>query len=218
MSNPESFIDEVSEEVRRDQLFKVIKRYGWIAVAAVVAIVGGASYFEWTKARETAAAQALGDATLTAMQLDSPEARLAALDQIDSAGSAQVMVDLLAAGEELTVGNSEAAQARLQAVINQIDAPEAYRQLATLKLVMMQGDSASAESRRAAVEPMTAPGQAFRPIALEQLALIAVEEGDTDTAITLLNDAYVSSDATSDLRQRVSQLIVALGGDLNAGQ
>ena len=44
MSNSETFIDEVTEEVRKDQLFGYIRKYGWIAVLAVLAIVGGTAF------------------------------------------------------------------------------------------------------------------------------------------------------------------------------
>ncbi|MBC7675342.1 MAG: hypothetical protein H7173_04675, partial [Rhodoferax sp.] len=47
MSNNESFIDEVTEEVRRDKLFAMFRRYGWIGVLLVVGIVGGAAWTEW---------------------------------------------------------------------------------------------------------------------------------------------------------------------------
>ncbi|MFD1808819.1 hypothetical protein ACFSHQ_13850 [Gemmobacter lanyuensis] len=40
MSNPESFIDEVTEEVRRDKLFATFRKYGWIGILAVLGIVG----------------------------------------------------------------------------------------------------------------------------------------------------------------------------------
>ena len=42
MSNPESFIDEVTEEVRRDKLFAIFKKYGWIGGALIALTVGGA--------------------------------------------------------------------------------------------------------------------------------------------------------------------------------
>ncbi|KKK62940.1 hypothetical protein LCGC14_2999320, partial [marine sediment metagenome] len=75
MSNTDSFIDEVTEEVRRERLFGFLRRYGWIAVLAVVLIVGGAAYNEWRNASERAEAQAFGDALLAALEADSPEAR-----------------------------------------------------------------------------------------------------------------------------------------------
>ena len=47
MSDTDSFIDEVNEEVRRDRMFNLFRRDGWIAVAAVLLLVGGAAWNEW---------------------------------------------------------------------------------------------------------------------------------------------------------------------------
>ena len=41
MSNSDGFIEEVTEELRRDQMLAKLKKYGWIAVLAVLLIVGG---------------------------------------------------------------------------------------------------------------------------------------------------------------------------------
>ena len=51
MSNPDSFVDEVTDAVRRDRLFAAFRKYGWIGVVLVVLIVGGAAYNEWQKAQ-----------------------------------------------------------------------------------------------------------------------------------------------------------------------
>ncbi len=77
MSDTDSFIDEVNEEVRRDRFYGLLRRYGWIAVVAVVAIVGGAAWNEYSKAQERAQAEALGDAMLDAPKR-SPRSRLMA--------------------------------------------------------------------------------------------------------------------------------------------
>ena len=95
MSNPDSFIDEVTEEVRRDRLFRAFRRYGWIGVVLVAAIVGGAAYNEWQKASRTATAQALGDGLTAALAAGTPEARAAALDGLKVQGAEQAALKAL---------------------------------------------------------------------------------------------------------------------------
>ena len=74
MSNNESFIDEVNEEVQRDRLFQLMRKYGWIGVVLVILLVGGTAFNEYRKAQARAAAQSLGDAMLAAIEslMDAP--------------------------------------------------------------------------------------------------------------------------------------------------
>ena len=97
MSNTDSFIDEVSEEVRRDRLFSILRRYGWIAILAVVLLVAAAGYVEWRRSAAQAEAQAFGDAIVTALDAETPEARRAALLEIDAEGTRQALLAMLAA-------------------------------------------------------------------------------------------------------------------------
>ena len=70
MSQSESFIEEVTEEVRRDRMFGLMRRYGWIAVLLVLMLVGSAAWIEWRKAQAQAAAQAMGDAMIAALEAE----------------------------------------------------------------------------------------------------------------------------------------------------
>ncbi len=54
MSNNDSFIDEVTEEVRRDRLFGLYRKYGWIGLVLILGIVGGTAANEWLKSRDEA--------------------------------------------------------------------------------------------------------------------------------------------------------------------
>ena len=99
MSDHDSFIDEVTEEVRRDKLFALMRRYGWIGIVAILAIVGGAAWTEWQRAQTEARAQAFGTAVLAALADDDPAARLAALGAVEAEGGQAATVRFLAAGE-----------------------------------------------------------------------------------------------------------------------
>ena len=67
MSNTDSFIEEVTEEVKRDRLFKLIKKWWWAAALLVLLLVGGAAFNEWRKAQERQVAQDFGDALLSSL-------------------------------------------------------------------------------------------------------------------------------------------------------
>lgn len=216
MSNPDSFIDEVTEEVRRDRLFGLWRRYGWIAVVGIVAVVGIAAVLEWQKARSRAAAQALGDAVLEAVEAPNSQARAAALAGVEAAGAAAAILDFLRASELQGAGEADAALAILSAIADDNTLPREYRQLAMLKRVIVGAGSLPLDERRAQMAQLATPGQPFRPLAQEQLALIAVEAGDTAAAIAQFRALFDEAEATPALRERASQAIVALGGNVGA--
>ncbi|MFC2969131.1 tetratricopeptide repeat protein [Acidimangrovimonas pyrenivorans] len=212
MSDTDSFIEEVTEEVRRDQLFAMFRKYGWIAVLAVVLLVGGAAWKEWQAARVRAAAEAFGDSVLAAQDANDAAAREKALSAVAAKGGQAAVVDLLTATAAQDAGDSKTALAKLDAVAADDTLPIAYRDLAVLKKVLIAGDEMQPDARKAALEPLSQPGRPYRPLALEQIALLAVAAGDSKSAIDQFNEILQDSDVTPGLRRRATQMIVALGG------
>ena len=214
MSQTDSFIDEVTEEVRRDRLFALMRRYGWIAVLAVILLVGGAAWNEWRKAQDRQAAEALGDSVLAALQLDDQGARATALAAIEAPNPAsKSMLDLLAAAE-LGQTDAQAATARLLGLADNPDADGVYRQIAVLKAVALPGNGMSDEDRRMRLDGLALSGGLVRLLAEEQLALLDVRAGDSDAALTRLQQIVADVASTPGLRRRATQVIVALGGEL----
>jgi len=219
VSNPDSFIDEVTEEVRRDRLFAIFRKYGWIAILLVILIVGGAAYSEWQKASRQAGAQQFGDALLTALDAADPGARRAALE--DAAGTAAGNPDKLALEKLLLASdpqeNRDASLAALAAMIADPAVSQTYHDLAVLRQVNLAGPDMDVSSRRAALDPLAVAGRAFRVLALEQLAYLSVESGETDAAIKQFQALSTDQQAPAGLRKRASQMIVALGGKIAKG-
>lgn len=217
MSNPDSFIDEVTEEVRRDKMFVLLRRYGWIPALILVAVVAGAAIYEWRKSVNRAAAQTFGDSLLVALENDDPQARLDALADITAKGDKRAIVQFLRASEAQAAGDAGLALRELSGIAENNELPQSYRQLALLKQTMLSAGTTPIAARRATMEQLAAPGQAFRPLALEQLALLDIEAGDRDAAIGRLRTILDEPDVSPGLRQRASQAIVALGGSLDRG-
>lgn len=215
MSDTDSFIDEVNEEVRRDRLFKLMRRWGWIPVSLVLALVGGAAYIEWSKARDQAAAQGLGTAILEAVQLEDVAARKAAYRQIGTDGDNTALLALLESGDALAEGDRDRAILALGTVAADTALSDTYRHLGELKLLLILGDEIPVADRLARLQAIAAPGAPYRLLAEEQMAVAHVSIGDNDAALQRLQAILADGEVTAGLRRRVSQLIVALGGKLS---
>lgn len=216
MSDTDSFIEEVSEEVRRDRLFGLMKRYGWIAIVAVLALVGGAAWNEWNKAQARASAENAGDAILSALEADEPSARIEALKAVqnqDITQGAKAVVALLQAAEQGVDGDPAGAQAALEAIASDGSLPEIYRQIASFKAASRSDGALSTQERQIRLEALSAPGMALRLLASEQLALIDIDAGNTESALERLQSIVVDAEVTAGLRQRATQLIIALGAE-----
>ena len=215
MSNPDSFIDEVTEEVRRDKLFAAFKKYGWIGAALVAVVVGGTAWTEWRKSTDAAQAQAFGDAVFAATEAADPAARRAALAAVPATGERAAVLNLLLASDPSD--DRTATVAALQKVEADATLPQVWRDLAVLRRVSLQGTELSLAERRGLLEPIAQPGRTFRPLAAEQLAYLLVEEGKAAQAITALQALTEDQEAPAGLRSRAGQMIVALGGTPKQG-
>ena len=214
MSDTDSFIEEVTEEVRRDRLFALTKRYGWIAVVVVLLIVGGTGWNEWRKAQERQTAQAFGDAVLAALAADDRAARAEALAAVEAPNpGAAAMRDLLAAAEATAATPQQAAE-RLLSLADSDTIEPVYRQIAILKAVAIPDAGLGVEDQRARLEGLTLADGLTRLLAEEQLALIDIETGNAQAALERLQTVVSDAQATAGLRRRASQVIVALGGEL----
>lgn len=210
MSNPESFIDEVTEELRRDRLFAAFRKYGWIGGLIVVLIVGGAAWREYGAAQDKTRAEAFGDALIDALDVGQDEARAAALADVPATGS-QAALKILVQTADLAA-DRPAAVAALAALAEDVSQPQLYRDLAALRRVMLAGADLPIADRRATLQALAPRG--FGILAREQLAYLLIEEGETVQAIAALSALIQEEGAPEGLIARASGAIVALGGDL----
>ena len=211
MSNTDSFIEEVTEEVRRDRLFVILRKYAWVGVLAVLLIVGGAALNEYLKAQERTAAQAFGDQLLAGLDIEDGGQTLV---NTSVEGPGGVIAPLLGASNALETGEHARATNALNTAATLPDAPQIYRELAQFKLALALSPATPAQDQIAAFDALSEPGAPFRLLAQEQKALIAIQQDDREAAIPQLRAIIEDGDVTPALQRRASELIVALGGTL----
>ena len=211
MSENDSFIDEVSDEVRRDKLFGFFKKYLWVFIALVIFIVGGAAVNEYLKAKKEADAQAVGEALLAAQSADDAGAFA---DIAANGGTAAVLARLDQAAVLAFEGQAGAAATILDEISSDADVLPLYRDLALLKSVMVNGENMSAADLDSAFAGLTSTGAPFRLLAIEQRAIVNLRNGDTAAALSDLSEILVDTNATQDLRNRAQELTISLGGEI----
>lgn len=213
MSESDSFIQEVSDEVRRDRLYATLKRWGWVAILLVLVLVGGAAYTEYNRAQVAARAQATGDALLAGLAKDDAAARAAALTDVTAEGPTVAVTALMTAASQQEAGDLDAAALTLDALAVDADVPQIYRDIAALKRAMLNVADDPAQKREA-LRALANPGQPFRLLALEQLAYHDLEQGDRDAAVAALREIMEDAAVTRGLNERAQLLMVALGEEI----
>ncbi len=210
MSNTDSFIEEVTEEVQRDKLFALIKRWGWVAGLAVLLLVGGAAYNEWRKASERQIAQDFGDQLLANLDADDGGAGFPEIELGDPAQAG--IAGHLAAAVALGNGDTEAGLAQLEAVKNNAEIGKVYRDLAAFKAALaLPADTPSADK----IAAFEAVDGTFRLLAQEQIAQVMIASGDAEGAVEMLRGLIEAAGAPRGLQRRASEMIVALGRDIS---
>ncbi|MCB1341229.1 MAG: tetratricopeptide repeat protein [Pseudooceanicola sp.] len=213
MSETDSFIEEVTEEVRRDRLFALFRRYGWIVLVLIVLVVGGAAWNEYRKAQDRAAAEALGDELVAALASNDAKGRAAGLGGVTaSTPGGNAMVEFLMAAAQAEAGETAAAVVSLESIATNGELPAIYRQIASFKALTLQAGTLPPEELRAGFEALASAGMPLRLLAEEQLALIDMAGGNAEAAIGRFQSILKDAEATPDLQQRAAQAIVALGG------
>ncbi|MHA3980332.1 tetratricopeptide repeat protein [Halovulum sp. GXIMD14794] len=213
MSDSDSFLDEVTEEVRRDKMIGFLRRNAiWIA-AGLVVIVGGASVWEWQRASARAEAEARGAALWAALEAEGSEAQMAALDGVSLPGDdGAALLALHKAASATGAGDREAAVASLREIAGSASVSQALRDVARLKLVAVGQGLVDAEERLDILQQLTAEGHTLRGLALEQRALIRLEQGDTPGAIEDFRLVGEDPRAGASVRDRAQRLVTVLGG------
>ena len=212
MSETDSFVEEVTEEIRRDRLYGFFRKYGWLIALVLALIVGGAIFNEWRKARIETARQTAGDALIAAISSDDPAAQASALAEISGeGGTTAVIADLGRAAALSEGGQTEEAIALYSEIAERSELNAYYSDLARLKALMLNPEAPDADQM---LELLTNPGRPYWLLALELRAQRHIEAGDIDAALADLMAILEAPLTTQALRQRAQQLTIVLGGEV----
>lgn len=215
--------DEVEEELRADKAKQLLRRFGGLIIAACVVIVAGVGAWQGWKfwqGRQDAAAAAAYVATLTRMEaspIPSEELRKQALSGFEAVAQSapdgyRTLSRLQAAALKADTGDLSGATDLWDQVAADSAADPLLRDLASLLWAARQIDTGDPSLLEARLRPLAMPGNAWRSLAQEQLALLLVRQDKTDDARAALRKLAEDVTAPAGVRGRSRALLDRLGG------
>lgn len=219
--NAESFVREVDENLRRDQIQEAARRYGWLIGAAVLLFlgaVGGWLYWQERQAKQSEAATeelvaALED--ISTGQTATAHARIDTLRQADSAG-VSATASLTRAALALQQGNRKLASTIYGELAADTDLARPYRDLATLRGAALDYDTLGPDAVIARLQPLAEPGQPFFGSAGELVGMALIAKGQRGPAAQLFAKIAADKSVPDSLRSRAVQVAGTLGVDASA--
>lgn len=214
----DTFVREVDEELRRDDLNNFWNRYGKPGVALIVAgLVAWAGWLFWEyRSNQSLGVDGeqlvtVGETVMGGGDLGA-DAKLSILAKSDSAGTRSA-AELTRAALALGKADEKKAKSIYQQVSADAKAPQPLRDLAIIRLAALELDTAKPEDIVARLKPYAIVGNPWFASAGEMSAIALMKMGKPDLAGKMLADIAEDENAPDTVRSRAVQLANALGAD-----
>ena len=217
----DAFLREVDEEYRRSQLAGLWKRFGTLAVAALIlALAALAGWLFWMDGREKAAGDAGAALIRATEQLEVGDGARArpVLDAMtrDGPGVYSGLARMVLANDALAGGDKAKARGLYEAVAADSALPQPLRDAALIKAVRTGFDQMRPADVVAKLKPLAVPGNAWFAVAGELVAAAHFKAGKPELAKPILIAMVKDEQLSPSLRTRAAQLAIAAGVDIAA--
>jgi hypothetical protein len=217
----ESFVREVDENLRRDQMRDMAKAYGkWVITGAIVllAVVGG--YLYWQERQRAAAAASTEQfaGALTDIGAGRESAATPVLSQLATSDAPALSAGarLSSAALALQKGDRKSASAIYAGIAADKDLAQPYRDLALVRQTALDYDSLKPDEVIARLRPLAVPGNAFFGGAGEMTGMALLAKGQKAAAGQLFAKIAADTTVPASLRSRAVQVAGTLGVDASA--
>ena len=217
----ETFLKEVDEELRKEQVSNFVARYGWWLLAAAVLFLGAIGGWLWWQARQQAEAGAQGEALIEALaSMEAGNRRAAAPKLAELAGSDvegyRAAALFARANGETAAGNAPAAIATLRSIAANEDFDRAYRDAALIRQTALEFDAMQPQAVVQRLRPLVRPGSPWLGSAGEMLGIAYIKMRRPDLAGPVFGQIARDETMPETLRNRTGQMASALGIDISA--
>ena len=217
----ETFLREVDENLRRDQLRDMARKYGgWLIAALVLFLAAVGGWLYWQDRQRTQAAEK--SEVLAQIFTDIGAGRLATvpqrLDTLAGEGKGAVRASALftRAAVAIEQNDRKTATAKFREIADDEDLAEPYRNLALIRATSLEFDSLKPEQVIARMEPLAKPGNPWFGSAGELTAMALIKQNKRNEAGRLFAAIAADRQVPESIRARAVQIAGTLGVDASA--
>lgn len=209
------FIREIEEDLRRERLEKLWKRYGAYIIAAgvlVVVLVGGWTGWQRYRSHQVSQDSVLYAGAANLERAGKPAAAAAAFARIaaDGHGGYRVLAALRAAGAYLAAGDRKAAIATYDRLARDSSAAARYRDLAGYLSVLNRANNGQPKALEAELRPLLQISDPWRYSVRELMAVLELKAGDKKAAASDFSALVNDPETPAGIRERAAAMHAAL--------
>jgi hypothetical protein len=217
----ETFVREVDENLRRDQLRDTVRKNAGAIIAAVVlflAASGGFIYWQDYKAKQNAADVDQLAQIFTGLSKGNVESAGPKLDALSKGTSKGVRASasLGRAAVALQQGDAKLAIEKYRSIAADSGLPQPFRDLALIRQTSLEFDSLKPEDVIARMAPLAKAGEPWFGSAGEMTAMAYLKQGKTAEAGKLFAAIARDDKVPDPIRSRTGQMASSLGFNADA--
>ena len=191
MVESESFIKEVSEEVKRDKLFKALNKFKWPLFASIILLVGTVGGYEYYKFDKKRTAQENGEFLVSAIENLNNNGETVSSEIENKFIS--ILIKLHEAKYFEEKGDIKSAKTSYNYIIDKHGGNRFFSDYSKFQLYLMDPAESLRDTKKIEVlDQLSAPDSPMKLLALEQKLYLYVKANDLENIKLLLK--LISSD------------------------
>jgi hypothetical protein len=217
----ETFLREVDENLRRDQMRDFFKANGTWLVAGVVLFLAASGGFIWWKQHQVERSEAQVEQlarTYNDIGAGNTAQAPQQLDQLSNSGSKAVRASARFARAALALqqNDTKTAISTYKTIANDSGLPRPYRDAALIRQTALEFDQLQPQELIARLQPLAKPGEPWFGSAGEMTALALAKQGKRGEAGQLFATIAKDNSVPNPIRERAAQLAASFGVDIGA--
>jgi hypothetical protein len=217
----DTFVREVDENLRRDQLQAFFKKFGSLLVAGLVVFLAASGGFIWWKQHQVQRREQQVE-KLAQVYKDAGSGNLARvsqqLDDLSKNGSKAISVEaqFVRAALALQQSDPKTAIAVYKSIASDSGLAAPYRNAALIRQTALEFDQLQPQEIIARLKPLAKPGEPWFGTAGEMTALAMIKQGQHQQAGQLFAAISRDNGVPQTIRTRASEMAGSLGVDVGA--